>query len=187
MQIYWEHLSFIRELGISFGVPNSDFEDFLQEAYLAVERAVKTYDKSRSTFRTYLRLMVLNQYFRWSLANLYLVSIPVKEYKKWKQSDQMRFSHLEEWQEELATSTLTEQGLETDLIWSCVYHTLSTKNADILWCYFVLNMPLTTIAAIYGIGWQRVQRRVQKSLASLRKSKELRQIARDCYGIIVKE
>lgn len=204
-RLYNYNLGFICTAINSFGVPVGNVEfrkDLLQVSFFAMyDAAIKfDFDKS-SNFLTYLKYW-LKHYFHMEFMRTQIpFSLSESEYFKIKRlgnlanfrtvdlgylakkdviegiADRSLFYTFQ--YEDFHRNTLTQD------FWKLVESLLTKTNYEIILLRYKEKLTYSQIGEIYGIGKERVRKRILNSLTRLRHSGKIQIIASDWYGINV--
>lgn len=191
---YTKNLGFIIATGQEFGVPTSDYDDFLQLGYLAVRSAVDSYSyRAKYHFISYLKMWLRFYYFRHSLLMHYPFRITKNYYSRLRLSDSLQELQAVNY-EFCMSSVVTERHLRCafevlayqelrDVLWREVKSLLSAKKYDMVRLRFVKNYTYAQIGAKYGIGKEAVRKALDRIYAILRKNQVIRDLAADYFNI----
>lgn len=174
----------------SLGSPLLQKDDMIQVSYFAMLEAVKAYNPAAGvSFLAYYTKWIVNFTYRQELLMHRGYKIPVN----YRKLSNLPYVVEEDYRDndclvynlggELFRRNPTAEVRHA--VWAAVCSELDAKNATILFQRFYENKTLEEIGKSYGIGKDRVRRRINRSLLKLRNSDALRTIATDFYDLDV--
>lgn len=177
--LFLNSLAYINFLTRKLCVPAQDQDDFYQLSFLSLRQAVYNFNlKKFDSFTAYFRFYVIHNYYQYHLCMHYplrLSAVTIKEfiYNSVELTDNILDSKS---QNDLLA---TEDELIKNTIWSLVLTKLDRKNADMIWLRYRCDMTYNKIGDLYGIGAERVRKRINRALNILKGDTQLKNIAKE--------
>ena len=154
-----------------FGLNEQNFDDFVQMAYLAFDKTVRTYDQD-STFS-------MLSYYRLNLKHECYVSWLDEKKHMLCTEDELNavIEYSEPYNKMKGVSEIVEEEFMDKLLWERVQRVLQQPNSQIVVEKYAKQRTLTSIGREYGISAERVRQRLLKSYSVLHDDLYVRDIA----------
>lgn len=188
-KLYFENLNLIHTMANSMYLTDSDREDFLQMAYIALDKAVHVFKfDSGYSFLAYYRRCLVHEFYQHILLMRYPYRVTHKEHQHLKIHGDGLFFHYDT--AESLDLTLVDTGFKEaeyqllcDSVWNTVRSELNAKNYHVIVKLYKEGQSRREIANEMRIGYERVRLREIRSLQKLRRNSFLHELAMDYYGI----
>ena len=184
-KLYQDNMMFINYMFHKLNVSFSDYDDFLQLAYLALVDTIKYSKFDRYAFTTYYSRYIHHHYFEYFLQMGFPLRISKECYKDDKETIQ-NISSIEFHQNLIEAYDVFDEKDSLyckDLVWGTIRKNTDELNYYILVKRYVNELSYAKIATSLGMTKEAVRQREIRCLQKLRKNEFLHEIARDFFKI----
>jgi len=174
-----------------FKVPAYERDDFCQLCFFAMLDALRAFGEGKNTFLSYYRRCVMHQYFVYRLTMRYPFRVNRQVYSALSEGDSTYPSVLSDgaysYYEMDGVFNAVEQEMLSGTVWEIVRQSTTGQQYAILYMHYRQGRTYRDIAAALGYTESQVKWKKKDAFCKLRRKRVLREIARDVYGIVVRE
>lgn len=185
--LYCKNKNYIYYMAKCLKVPASQLDDFMQLSYLALYKAVRSYN-SQYSFSNYFSLFIRHEYYDFYLRMCFPIKVSHTFYQKFKEDNcpiLESYIPLDYYVEGPSSDDVQFEdyiSLRVEL-WTIIRDNMSSLNFYIVQQRFINCRTFQDIGDELGIGKDRVRKRLVRCFQHLRENKRLKSIAADYFNI----
>lgn len=185
-QFFLANYGLVFKFSLSFGVQEQEKEDFVQLCYLALVQAVEAWQNDRlNSLLSYYRRCALHQFYVYKLEMRYPVKMSRVDFRT-AESGEITFECTDyqscygDLDDRLCS---IEQSLIRDAVWGEIDRVLQYRDALLLKRRFQDCAAYGELSKEFGEKASTLRFRQHHLLTRLKKNNNLRQLAKDAFGI----